>query len=483
MKTLHKNIKFLSLLLAIVLLFGCGTGETAKDPAGTITLQSPSFPEIQGMVSKVIAYLEIAGLNCPLTVDSDTTLNGQCPNIPNGTYSYTLKYVYTDTGVTLATTGGTATMESGQNHELSFPSLSKDYDDDSDGYTNLEEVKAGTNPKSSSSKPATPLNFDIWEATGAMNQARSWSSSILLSDGKVLVVGGAINPGQYGEADYYSSAELYDPTLGTFSYTSNSMNNRRGWHFSGETHGATLLSNGNVLIAGGYDDTNGSTQVGGVVPYNSAELYNPSTGTFSYTGNMPSASGHHSAILLQNGKVLIAGFVTAIYDSSNGTFSPTGAMIYPRMFQTATLLPNGKVLITGGHNGSSSSLNTAELFDPATGIFSQTGSMNSLRWQHTATLLPDGRVLIAGGTSASETQQAVDASILNSVEIYNPSTGTFSLAGTMNYPRQSHTATLLLNGKVCRRWKFQLPHREGKPVRRTVQYVHSIPVPRQKRRE
>ena len=156
MKKLHKNIKFLSLLLAIALLFGCGTGETAKDPAGTITIQSPSFPEIQGMVSKVIAYLEIAGLNCPLTVDSDTTLNGQCPNIPNGTYSYTLKYVYTDTGVTLATTGGTATMESGQNHELSFPSLSKDYDDDSDGYTNLEEVKAGTNPKSSSSKPATP---------------------------------------------------------------------------------------------------------------------------------------------------------------------------------------------------------------------------------------------------------------------------------------------------------------------------------------
>lgn len=116
-----------------------------------------------------------------------------------------------------------------------------------------------------------------------------------------------------------------------------------------------------------------------------------------------------------------------------GTFIPTGNMTEPRTRHTATLLMNAKVLITGGDNFEGRSLATAELYDPVTGSFTATGNMTTGRSGHSATLLPDGRVLIAGGSTDVDRL----ASYLDTAEIYDPSTGTFTATGNMVNPQAS----------------------------------------------
>jgi hypothetical protein len=128
-----------------------------------------------------------------------------------------------------------------------------------------------------------------------------------------------------------------------------------------------------------------------------------SAGTFSATGPMIAARDAHTATALKNGKVLIAGggqfagdstplASAEIYDPSIGTFSPTGSMTEARKYHTATLLSNGMVLVTGGFNLGGGFLASAELYDPATGNFTATGTMTTGHAFHTATLLGDGRL-------------------------------------------------------------------------------------------
>ncbi len=159
-------------------------------------------------------------------------------------------------------------------------------------------------------------------------------------------------------------------------------------------HTATLLLDGRVLIAGG-----------GVA---SAELYDPTSHWFTVTGSMTLALDVRSATLLENstlpdhGKVLMAGggdLIAELFDPTAGTFTATGSMGAPHLGQTATLLKNGQVLIAGGETAK------AELYNPSTATFTATGDMTVSRSGHTATLLPDGRVLIAGGVQDSPRAQ------------------------------------------------------------------------------
>ena len=332
---------------------------------------------------------------------------------------------------------------------------------------------------------ALAQSLGTFTATGNMNVARSRHTATLLGDGKVLIAGGLNQGGAV------STAELYDPLTGTFTRTGDMTISRYG-------HGATLLPDGRVLIAGGITSARDPSTYG-----TSAEIYDPSTGTFTDTGN-PVAAGLNGGLLLGNGKVLLEVFgydieiwrqtglekvvSLQVFDPVAGTFADAGLPGNYVGVNTCTLLANGKVLITG----ESVTGSVALLYDPGAGTFSPTDPQNdglltatllmdgnvlftdvnndvneddppnteaklytvsagafsrvgptadAWRGRTPATLLPDGTVLVTGGISN-------DFGALAGAELYNPATGSFSLVGYMTAARESHTATLLTDGTV-----------------------------------
>jgi len=263
-----------------------------------------------------------------------------------------------------------------------------------------------------------------FSSTGSMEIPLSFHDATPLADGRVLIVGG-------GDG---SKAEIYDPETGTFRPTGSMESARYG-------PTATLLADGRVLVAGGQgEDPNAPERA---VALTSAGLYDPKEGTFSPTGSLTTARSGHTATLLADGRVLIAGgefpslASAELYDPKTGTFHLTGSMTAVGGV-TATLLLDGRVLITGGREGSK-----AEVYDPTTGTFKPTGSLKTPRWQQTATLLPDGRVLVAGGADPGEC-----CTPLTSAELYDPEKGTFSPTGSLTNARRAQTATLLADGRV-----------------------------------
>lgn len=303
-------------------------------------------------------------------------------------------------------------------------------------------VAGGYSYSTSTGSTASTAGAEIYDpatgsfsTTGSMTEARSSHTATLLLNGKVLIIGSF-------------SAEIYDPATGSFTATG-SMARARG------VHTATRLSNGKVLITGGTTVSNGYAEVA------ITEIYDPATASFTYAASLSTGNAAPNAVLLSNGNVLISGGYggnrrssrAEVFDPSSGSFAASGGMSIARMSHTGTLLPNGTVLVSGGETASPQDANwvsgvtSAELYNPTfvgagwTGGFSPTGSMTQARYSHTATLLSNGKVLMTGGASDRSLNRS-------SAEIYDSTSGLFTPTSNMGSGRYFHTATLLPNGQV-----------------------------------
>jgi len=233
-------------------------------------------------------------------------------------------------------------------------------------------------------------------------QASAFQAIAPLPDGRIIVAGG-LDPLKFRTVN---TVLLYDPAV-------NSFNSAGVLAYGAGSSSSTLLADGRVLLAGGFDpEIVKPTLIPG------SQTYDPSLQQSIRSGNMSICGFGHTATLLPNGTVLVAGgagpsppfpgcgyldthgpsVTMEIYDPVRGTFTPTGDMTTPRVYHTATLLSNGKVLIVGGGSAFADvGTATAEVYDPQTGVSTPTATMSAPRVGHTATLLPDGRVVIIGG--------------------------------------------------------------------------------------
>ncbi len=284
--------------------------------------------------------------------------------------------------------------------------------------------------------------------TGSMSTSRYGATATLLANGKVLIVGG-FGPGT-SELPRLATAELYDPLRGTFSETGSMA-------FPRVLHAATLLSDGRVLITGGTTES-----AGGGAATTSAELYDPRTGIFTSAGSLISDRAQHTATLLANGQVLIAGgwnghaadaaddppwdpLFAELYDPASGNFTATSTMSTTRIGHSAIRLPNGKILILGGIPNPQNlhqpvNPRYAELYDPTAHTFSPVGNLTLSQTGYSATLLTNGKILIAGG---EDQRHAV-----GTAELLDPASGSLTATGGLVTERKGHTATLLLDGRV-----------------------------------
>ena len=289
----------------------------------------------------------------------------------------------------------------------------------------------------------------------SMKTARTNSTATLLATGRVLLAGGLGNGGVA-----INKAEFFNPEARAFGHFSSSGNMIKARAY----HAATILMNGTVLVTGGIDNNN--------IPLASCEIYDPSTKTFTATGSMTTPRWMHSATLLASGKVLIAGGTNVapaassaiegnapldsaeLYDPVTGTFTALKVtLVQPRYDHTATLLQNGKLLLVGGQGRFGQKLPDAELYDPVAASFAATtGNMlvdpavDTGRWLFAAIMLRDGSLFVDGGDAGFI---AGTPNYLASGQTYNPVTDTFTdLAGQMTYARAHHAVAMRVDGNI-----------------------------------
>jgi hypothetical protein len=230
--------------------------------------------------------------------------------------------------------------------------------------------------------------------TGSMNVARDGQTATLLANGEVLVAGG-----RNATNGFLASSEVYNPATGKWTLAGNMSIARFD-------HNAVLLNDGEVLVAGGLDPN----ACCGAPPLATAELFNPATGEWTPTGSMGTGRENFVLIALANGKVLAAGgniypglTSAELYDPGPGTWSPTGSTVEGLQESEAVLLPNGEVFAFGNH----------EIYNPIMGTWStapspptNSGTVDFM------TLLPSGQVWVG-----------------NIDELFNPSTAQWTTFG------------------------------------------------------
>jgi hypothetical protein len=267
-----------------------------------------------------------------------------------------------------------------------------------------------------------------WSMTGPMTIARFYNSASMLQDGRFMVAGGATPP-FFGTT---KTVDILDPETRVFAPAAPMSVGR-------VSHQQTTLADGKVLITGGRPALFGAP---GSVAYNTAEMYDPATNTFMPAGTMNANRRSHRDILLDDGRVLITGGTAAlagdatslsiksaeVYDPAAGTFTPVGDMNDARQSHHLVKLLDGRVLVVGGGAGPglSNPLTTMEIFDPSTDSFTPVASMTKARMTCAVSLLADGRVLLAFSWNGSV--------VTPESEIYDPVTNTVvPVSGTLPF--------------------------------------------------
>ena len=274
--------------------------------------------------------------------------------------------------------------------------------------------------------------------------AEGTRQAVPLTDGRVLLIGVSTVPNTGAE---FGIVEIYDPASGQIERLEAEPTIRR---WGGE--GVVRLADGRVLLTGG---TAYEPEGGGDHPA-PTEIVDPVTGSITTVGQMVHARNQHTATLLQDGRVLIAGGDTGgnvfeqnppaeIFDPETGSFRAIDPLQHARLDHRATSLSDGRVLLTGG--AGAGPVVQAEVFDPASETFSVVADLHQGRAHHSSTLLGDGRVLLVGGNATDARGFIADGALI-SAELFDPATNTFSEAGALTTERSQHAAVLLDDGRV-----------------------------------
>ena len=270
-----------------------------------------------------------------------------------------------------------------------------------------------------------PQNYGQWTSAAAMNLPRNHHASVMLPDGRVLVTGGEMNN---VSDNVTNSCEVYDYKTNTWSYV-DSMNVARFYHK------LILLDSNRVLAVGGYN-------------IKSCEIYNIKDNKWSFTDSLKSTRLYGATVtLLKNGKVLISGGYNYIakdiylndvelYDPLTNKWSITDSLKVGRFGHTATLLNDGRLLIAGGAG------KECEIFDPTIDKWSVADSLNDGRYEQSAVLLSSGQVLVSGGADSNITS----SHWLNSCEVYDPKSNKWSIVTSMLSARAEHSSIMLNDG-------------------------------------
>ena len=285
--------------------------------------------------------------------------------------------------------------------------------------------------------PADSLALGSWSAGPRPSVGREFHSANLVSGSRLLVAGGLRASGPT------ATSEIFDSQARRWSHAASLSRARMA-------HAGVTLFGGNVLVAGG-GTLSGSSPAGYLA---SAEVYEPGADIWRSAGEMSVPRANHTATLLADGRVLVAGGLNSfgrgiagaeIYNPVTNSWSSAGAMREARYHHTATILPNRKVLVAGGHqltgDGSTVALSSAEVYDPARNSWAPAPRMGVPRDNHTATSLPGGRVLVVGGGTRTAGFEA-------GTEIYDPVANRWSRTARLREPRAFHATTLLGGGGV-----------------------------------
>lgn len=293
-----------------------------------------------------------------------------------------------------------------------------------------------------------------WSTVGELPSPRKWPSdgeaAVRLEDGTVLAAGGTV-PRETSTAE----SLLFDPVAKTWTPTGELRSARRA-------HTLTKLADGRVLAVGGMPGRLG-------LPFrflDSAEVYDPAKRRWSSTGPLKEARSLHSATLLDDGRVLVAGGMgyprpgvmrtlrsAELFDPETETWTGARPMTEARLGHPAVKLPDGRVLMVGGDTTIDVYRRIGqafcELYDPVAENWAPTGSMRVPRRGHQAVLLADGAVFTVGGNGPQlRTERGYVAFSQWRTEHYNPATGAWTTGGNLPAGRTFHHAVPLASGKV-----------------------------------